>query len=103
MRLVALSCALAMASSAALAQSTPSASAPAAQYSTSATDIGTLLDDPAAKAILSKRLPELVKSDQIDMARAMTLKQIQEYAPDVVTDKALADVDAELAKLPQKH
>lgn len=73
----------------------------APKYTTEDTDIGTLLDDPAAKAILDKHLPEVSSSDQIDMARAMTLKAIQTYAPDDITDEALAAIDADLAKLPR--
>jgi para-nitrobenzyl esterase len=105
MRLVVLTSILALAatSTAAVAQPAPAASAPAAgHYSTSTTDIGTLLDDPAAKAILVKHLPEIATSDQIDMVRGMTLKDTQQFAPDKVSDKALADIDAELAKLPPK-
>jgi para-nitrobenzyl esterase len=96
---------LAMASTTAFAQSPSAATAPAAAggpYSSTTTDIGTLLDDPAAKAVLVKHLPEMAKSDQIDMARSMTLKDVQQYAPDMITDKALADLDAELATLPPK-
>jgi para-nitrobenzyl esterase len=33
----------------------------------------------------------------------MTLKDIQQFAPDVITDQVLAQVDAELAKLPVKN
>ena len=73
--------------------------AQAATYSTESTEIGTLLDDPAAKAVLDKHVPALSGSDQIDMARAMTLKAVQQYAPDDLTDKQLADIDADLAKL----
>ena len=76
--------------------------APPARYSTSQTDIGTLLDDPAAHAVLDKLLPAVTHGDQIDMARSMTLKDIQQYAPDMITDQTLAQVDAELAKLPVK-
>ena len=32
----------------------------------------------------------------------MTLKDVQQYAPDTVTDDALAKIDADLAKLPAK-
>lgn len=70
-----------------------------AKYSTSETDIGTLLDDPAAKAIVEKYIPGMTTSDQIDMARSMTLKAIQTYAADSVTDERLAQIDAEFAKL----
>ena len=61
-----------------------------------------LLDDPAAKAILFKYLPAMAQSDQIDMARGMTLKDTQQYAPDMVSDATLAKIDAEFAKLPAK-
>jgi hypothetical protein len=80
----------------------PAAAASAAHYTTSDTDIGTLLDDPAAHAIVDRYLPGVLSGDQIDMARGMTLKAIQPYASDRITDKALADIDTELAKLPPK-
>ena len=34
------------------------------------------------------------------MARGMTLKQIQSYSADTVTDDVLAKIDADLAKIP---
>lgn len=74
-------------------------SAAGAKYTTVDTDIGTLLDDPAAKAVVEKHIPGMMTSDQIEMARAMTLKDIQAYAPDSVTDERLAAIDADLAKL----
>lgn len=74
----------------------------AAHYTTADTDIGTLLDDPAAKALLDKYIPGMTSNDQIDMARAMTLKTIQQYSPDKITDKVLADLDADFAKIPAK-
>ena len=82
--------------------STPTPAA-AAKYSTSQTTIGALLDDPAARAVVDKYLPSVTHGDQIDMARSMTLKDIQQYAPDVITDQILAQVDAELAKLAAKN
>jgi hypothetical protein len=36
------------------------------------------------------------------MARPMTLRQVQSYAPDMFTDEKLANIDAELAKVPAK-
>jgi hypothetical protein len=88
---------------AAYAADAPKAAATApAKYTTADTQIGTLLDDPAAKAILLKHVPQLVGSAQIDMARTMTLKQVQGYASDMLTDDALAKIDADLAKLPSK-
>ena len=89
-----------VAPSAVLAQS--AAIAAAGAYSTTETDIGTLLDDPAAKAVLDKILPGFATNPQIEMARPMTMKSIQQYAADQLTDEKLAAVDAELAKLPPK-
>jgi len=90
---------------AAFAQTAP-ATAPAAAaatgYSVEDTDIGTLLDDPAAKAVIDKHIPGFSTKDQIDMARSMTLKGIQQYAPDMVTDKVLSDIQVDLSKLPVK-
>jgi hypothetical protein len=97
----ALFAALNVTSAVAQTASTP-APATAARYSTSQTNIGTLLDDPAARAVLDKYLPSVTHGDQIDMARSLTLKDIQQYSPDVITDQILAQVDAELAKLPTK-
>ena len=76
-----------------------SGAASAAKYSTAETEIGTLLDDPEAKAIIEKHITGFTTNDQVDMARAMTLKQVQQYAPDDVTDEKLAAIDADFAKL----
>lgn len=80
----------------------PSAVASADRYSTSSTEIGTLLDDPAAKAVIEKHIPGMTTNEQVDMARGMTLKDVQQYSPDAITDKVLAETDADLAKLPVK-
>jgi len=84
--------------SSALADPAP-AVAPA-KLSTADTDLGTLLDNPGAKAVLQKYIPQMIASPQIDMARSMTLKQLQGYAGDALTDDTLAKIDADLAKLP---
>ncbi|WP_380879289.1 hypothetical protein ACFB49_21420 [Sphingomonas sp. DBB INV C78] len=76
------------------------AAAPASALSTASTTIGDLMDNAAAKAVLEKHLPDVVGSDQIEMAKGMTLRDIQQYAADVVTDAKLAAIDADLAKLP---
>ena len=81
----------------------PAAAATAGHYSTATTELGVLLDDPAAKAVLLKHIPEVVNNEQVDMARGMTLKDMQPYTGDALTDKMLADVDADLAKIPAKN
>ncbi|WP_395334566.1 hypothetical protein WBP06_23710 [Novosphingobium sp. BL-8H] len=89
---------------AALPASAASAPAPAAAaapaYSSATTPIGDLLDNPATKAVLVKDVPTLVANPQIDMARGMTLKQVQAYAGDVLSDSVLAKIDADLAQIP---
>jgi hypothetical protein len=52
--------------------------------------------------VLLKHLPGLVGNEQIQMARSLTLKQLQGYAGDAITDEKLALVQADLAKLPKK-
>jgi para-nitrobenzyl esterase len=80
----------------------PAAPAAAAKYAVETTDLGTLMDDPAAKAVLEKHLPGLVGNAQIQMARGLSLKQLQQFAGDMVTDAKLADVQLDLDKLPAK-
>lgn len=99
--IVSLAAAALPASASAAEPARPEAAAPAAKpkYSTAETDVGTLLDDPAAKAIIDKHIPGMTSNEQIEMARSMTLKAVQTYAPDDVTDERLAQIDADLAKL----
>jgi para-nitrobenzyl esterase len=121
MRLIsfAVSTALAMSGGLALAQTAPAkqpaspgaAMAPAAKskakvYSSTTSTMETLLKDPAAKAVLEKYVPELIKSDHLEQMSAMTLKDVQQavgqYAPDLLSDKKLVLIDEDLAKLPVK-
>ncbi|MDE2403174.1 MAG: hypothetical protein KGM17_00475 [Sphingomonadales bacterium] len=80
----------------------PAATAAKPGFSTADTDLGTLLDNPATKAVLSKYIADMISNPQIDMARSMTLRQLQSYAGDKLTDDTLAKIDAELAKVPAK-
>lgn len=79
------------------------AAAPAAvSYSTTDSDIGTLLDNPATKAILEKHVPGMTTDPQTAMARPMTLKQVQAFAPAQLSDETLAKIDVDLAALSAK-
>jgi hypothetical protein len=95
---------LALMAVALLAVAVPSMPAFAADaaYSTEATDIGTLLDNPETKAVLVKHIPDMVADAQFEMARPMTLRAIQAYAADKLTDEKLAAIDADLAKIAAK-
>ncbi len=80
--------------------SVSSSSAATPYYSTDETPLGDLLDNPATKAVLEKHIPQVINNDQIDQARGMTLKAIQQYAAEVLTDKVLAEIDADLKNIP---
>ena len=80
----------------------PSAAVAPTHYTTSDTDLGTLMEDPASMAVLNKHIPEMFKSEQINQARSMTLKEVSAYASDTLTDQLLASIDSDLAKLPAK-
>lgn len=80
----------------------PAIAADAAPYTTAETPIGTLLDDPAAKAVIDKHIPGFSGNPQVAMARAMTFQQIQSLAPDQISAESITKIDADLAKLPVK-
>ncbi|PQO98750.1 hypothetical protein C5614_11865 [Massilia phosphatilytica] len=65
--------------------------------------VGDLLDYAPAKAILVKHMPAIAQDDQIEQARGMTFRSLQQFAPDAITDALLAALDADLAKLPPQQ
>lgn len=76
--------------------------AQAAGYDVATTPLGTLIDDPAAKAVLDKNLPGFASNPQIEQARPMTLKMLQQYMADQLPDAKLAAIQSQLAALPAK-
>ena len=82
------------------------ADAPAAtpaHYSVATTLVGTLLDDPAAEALLKKLIPTVYANDMFkSQGRTLTLKDIQQYEPEALSDANLAKIQAEFDKLPAK-
>ena len=90
---------LSLATSTAAYAQAPAAATAAATLSTENTDVGTLIDNPQTKAIVDQHIPGFSSNPQIEMARGMTVRVIQQYAADQVTDAALAAIDADLAKL----
>jgi para-nitrobenzyl esterase len=87
---------------AAPAQTAPAQAAPATPYSVQTTKIGTLLDTPALLVVFKKYLPEIVANPQVDEGRDLTLPEIVQYVPDIVTPEKLAAMDTELKALPQQ-
>lgn len=79
------------------------AAAPAARYSVETTLVGKLLDDPAANELLKKMIPSVYSNEMFQsMGRDLTLKAIQQYEPEALSDANLAKLQAELDKLPVK-
>jgi spore coat protein CotF len=69
----------------------------APKFSTASSTINDLIANPEAKAVLQKHMPQII--EYAGQVGGQTLKQLQGMAPDQMTDKVLADLDAELAKI----
>jgi cytochrome P450 len=68
-------------------------------YSTADTKLGVLLADAAAKAVLDRHFPGMSSDPRMGMAKGMTLRAVQKFAPGQFTVEALDAADAELAQL----
>lgn len=80
------------------------AASPPAHYSATTTLVAKLLDDPAANAILKKMIPTVYANEMFQSAgRELTLKAIQQYEPEALSDANLAKIQAELDKIPAKN
>lgn len=71
-------------------------------FSTTTSTIGELIDNAQTKAVLDSHLPGFADNEQVAMARSLTLRQLQQFAPDQFTDEVLAMIDADLAKIEGK-
>jgi para-nitrobenzyl esterase len=88
-----------LAASPAFAQ-TPALAAPAARYSVQTSTLGQLLENPQTKALLEKHFPEVAHHPQLNEGLGLTLPDVVQYLPDVVTPPKLAAMDAELKAIP---
>jgi para-nitrobenzyl esterase len=75
------------------------AQTPGKTFSVETSTIGELLDNPAAKAVFAKYLPQVVANPMLDMGRDLHLPDIVQYEPAITPDK-LAAIDADLKALP---
>lgn len=69
-------------------------------YTISETPIGTLVDDPAAAAVLETYMPGSTTSPQLNMVRGITLLEVQAANPAALSDETLAEIQADLSALP---
>jgi hypothetical protein len=107
MRKTILTTSLALLSAAAIlpAQAAAQSVAPAksAHYSATSTLIGKLLDDPAATEVLKKMIPTVYANEMFQQSgRTLTLKDVQQYEPDALSDANLAKIQAEFDKFPAR-
>ena len=96
-----------------LAGLVPGLSAPAAAQGTAATKpahysvadtlVGKLLADPSAAEVLKKLIPTVYANDMFQSAgRTLTLRDIQQYEPEALSEANLAKIQAEFDKIPAK-
>lgn len=71
--------------------------AAAAKLTTEST-MGELIDNKDSKAVLDKHLPGMSTNPQMEQARPMSLKALQQFAPNITDDKLKA-IDEDLAKI----
>jgi len=60
--------------------------------------VSDLLGDPRARAILQREAPDLVTSPQIAMGAQMTLRGLQPFVPQMLSDEVLERIDRALAE-----
>lgn len=71
----------------------------AGDYSTAKTKIGELLANPVTLAVLDRHFPGMSQDKRLAMAKGMTLRSVQKFAPGQFSDAALDAVDADLAAI----
>ena len=79
---------------------TPTVAAPATKYSVQTSTLGQLVENPQTKALLVKHFPEVANHPQLNEGLGLTLPDVVQYLPDVVTPEKLAAMDAELKAIP---
>jgi hypothetical protein len=70
------------------------------KYSIKTSKLGELLNNPQTKVIFEKYFPEVVNHPQINEGLDLTLPDVVQYLPDVVTPEKLAAMNAELKTIP---
>jgi para-nitrobenzyl esterase len=54
-----------------------------------------MIDDPRAKAVIDKHLPGLTDSEQIGLAGGLTLQDLEQFLPQIVTPEKVAAIQAD--------
>lgn len=103
MKLIACAAALLTLAAPAIAQTTPTPPAPAADATAAKfsldTPIETLVADPAAKAVLDADIPGMTAHPAYDQFKTMSLKQLQPLSQGQITDETLTKIAGHLAAI----
>ena len=68
-------------------------------YSTARTPISDLMANPTTREIVTRHLPAVVNSGNIERMGGITLRRLQGLAPQMVSEATLSAIDAELGRL----
>ena len=82
------------------APTAPASTVPAPKYSIQTSTLGQLVENPQTKALLVKYFPEVANHPQLNEGLGLTLPDVVQYLPDVITPEKLAAMDAELKVIP---
>ena len=82
------------------APAAPAPATPAPKYSIQSSTLGQLVENPQTKALLVKYFPEVANHPQLNEGLGLTLPDVVQYLPDVITPEKLAAMDAELKVIP---
>lgn len=77
----------------------PTVTLPGITYSVDESSVGALLDYDEARQALETHIPGIADIRQLAVARPLTLKDIQPYYPDMITDERLASLDQALGEI----
>lgn len=78
----------------------PAATALAPKYSVQTTTCGELANNPQTRAIFEKYFPEVLHRPMFNEGLGLTLPEVVQYLPDVITPPKLAAMDEELKAIP---
>jgi para-nitrobenzyl esterase len=68
-------------------------------FSATRTPLGTLLKDPASRAVIDELVPDLPKHPMINLAKAMPLDKVLELSADAVTPETAAELRARIGRI----
>lgn len=68
---------------------------------TAQSSMALILDNPAAREVMAKYIPEVMADPQIEGARVISIEELATYIPDQLTKEVIEKLLADLNSLPQ--